>query len=385
MLSRFIPVRAAFMGATLWLLLPRLATKAEDSLSYKFQTWQEDNGRIRVDAHYAQAETTLPTETKLKLVGLIDTIAGATPSGQPADGPEGQVPLSNLTDRREAAHLEVTHPFNRVTVTGGFATSDESDYISDVWSLNTVTDFNQKNTSLLLGYARANDDITALPLPAPRKKKANDFIVGVNQLLGPATSLTANLTFSRTEGYISDPYKIVERETEILPGLSIDLTFPENRPSEKDKWIVFLGLNHKVEPLNGAVEATYRWLDDTFGTTSHTIELAWFQRFSDRLVVRPAVRFYDQSAADFYRLTLTGTNIVPETVATGAAPYYSSDYRLSKMRTWMIGVKASWDVAPWFAIDATLERYLMRGRDGVTPRSAYADANVITIGARIWR
>ena len=369
----------------LWLALPVRPVRGEDSLSYKFQSWQEDNGRVRVDAHYAEVSTTLSTETKLKLVGLIDTIAGATPSGQPARPGSDQVPLSTLTDRREAWHLDVTHPFNRVTVTGGFATSKESDYLSDVWSLNTLTDFNQKNTQLLAGYARANDDITARFLSRPREKTADDFIVGLNQLLGPNTSLTANLSYGRTRGYLADPYKIVEKETEILPGLSIDLTFPENRPSAKDKWILFLGLNHAVESVRGAWEASYRLLDDDWGTTSHTIEVAWFQKIGERLTVRPAVRIYDQSAADFYRLTLTGTPITPTNEGTGLAPYYSSDYRLSAMRTTMLGVKAVWEVAPWCSVDLTLERYLMRGRDGITPRSAYADANVITLGARLWR
>jgi len=110
----------------LWLALPVRPVRGEYSLSYKFQSWQEDNGRVRVDAHYAEVSTTLSTETKLKLVGLIDTIAGATPSGQPARPGSDQVPLSTLTDRREAWHLDITHPFNRVTVTGGFATSKDA-------------------------------------------------------------------------------------------------------------------------------------------------------------------------------------------------------------------------------------------------------------------
>ena len=378
-------IRVLFLMMVLWLLAPQRDAKAEDSITYKFQSWQEDDGRIRVDAHYAQLETVLSTETKLKIVGLVDTISGATPSGQPAKPGSDQVPLSQLTDRREAGSIEVTHPLERVALVGGFATSKESDYLSDVWSAKALIDFNQKNTILQLGYARANDDITAAFLTTSREKTADDLIIGVTQLLSPQTVITANLSYGYTSGYISDPYKIVEKRTEILPGFFLDLTFPENRPSSKEKWIGFVSVNHALENLNAAVEGSYRLLDDTFGTTSHTVELAWFQKFGERLIVRPAMRFYQQSAADFYRVDLNGTSITPPNEATGRAPYYSADYRLSSMRTWMLGVKAIWDINDWCAIDVTAERYLMQGRDRVTPASAYADANVFTIGFKLWR
>ena len=33
-------------------------------------------------------------------------------------------------------------------------------------------------------------------------------------------------------------------------------------------------------------------------------------------------------------------------------------------------------------LDVSLARYTMRGTDGVTPQSAYPDANVLVLGAR---
>jgi len=378
-------MRLLFLMCLLWLLSPQREARAEDSITYKFQSWQEDDGRIRVDAHYAQLETVLSTATKLKLVGLIDTISGATPSGQPVRAGSDQVPLSQLTDRREAWQLEVMQPFERFALVGGFANSRESDYLSDVWSAKALIDFNQKNTTLQIGYARSDDDITAAFLPAPRQKSSDDLIIGVTQLLSSRTVITANLTYGYTSGYISDPYKIVEKRTEVLPGFFLDLTFPENRPSTKDKWVGFVSVNHALENLNAAVEGSYRLLDDTFGTASHTLEFAWFQKFGDRLIIRPAVRFYQQSAAYFYRVDLNGSPISAPNEATGRAPYYSADYRLSEMRTWMLGVKAVWEINDWCSIDATVERYLMQGRDQVTSDSAYADANVFTIGLRLWR
>ncbi|GAB5559433.1 MAG: hypothetical protein SynsKO_10800 [Synoicihabitans sp.] len=376
--------RILLWSLLLWLASPQRDARAETVLHYKFQTWQEDDDRIRVDAHYAEAEQTWATGDKLRLVGLIDTITGATPSGQPAPPGEDQVPLSQLEDRREAYQVEYTRPFERTSFTLGYGNSKESDYLSDVWSLNSQVYFNQKNTTLLMGYARADDDITAAFLSRPRKKTVHDAIIGFTQVISPVTSVTANLTYGYQEGYISDPYKIVEKETEILPGLSLDLTFPENRPSSKKKLIGFFSVNHALEPLNAAIESSVRFLDDDWGIESQTFEFAWFQRLGEKLIVRPAVRYYRQSAADFYVIDLDNSPIVPPAEATGNAPYYSADYRLSSMETWMLGVKAVYDVTENLSVDVTLERYLMNGRGRLTSPSSFVDADVFTIGMRLW-
>ena len=50
----------------------------------------------------------------------------------------------------------------------------------------------------------------------------------------------------------------------------------------------------------------------------------------------------------------------------------------------MLGVKAVWDINEHVSVDATVERYLMNGRDQITSPSAYVDANVFTLGIRLW-
>lgn len=349
-------------------------------MTYKFQRWLEDNDRIKVDAHYAQAEMTLSPLTKLRVVGLIDTISGASPSGQPAPTGETQVPLSQLTDRREAGQLEVAHQFERLSLTLGYADSRESDYISKAWSVSTQTNFNNKNTLLQIGYAAADDEIEAAFFDSPRFKQTDDVIIGLTQVLSPQTQIIANFSYGRAQGYMNDPYKLVGKSTEILPGFSLDLTFPENRPQEKTKWIGYFAVNHAFEAKRAALEASWRWLNDSWGAQSHTVELAWFQRFGERLIIRPSVRYYEQTAADFYFPDLNRTTITPSPEPRGSAPFYSADYRLSNMRTWMLGLNAVWEINAAWKIDATYERYLMRGLDGLTSPSAYSDANVLSLG-----
>jgi hypothetical protein len=166
-------------------------------------------------------------------------------------------------------------------------------------------------------------------------------------------------------------------------GLVLLRTFGENRPREREKWTAYVSLNRAIAGLHAAVEGSYRFYHDSFGVTGHTVALEWLQKLGDeRVVLRPGFRLYQQSEADFYRLTLDGTNFVPGPRPSANGPFYSADYRLSRMRTATVGLKVVVRVIPdRFSVDAGFERYLMSGRDGVTPRAAYVDANNFTVGA----
>jgi len=384
-------LRGCYLTLILALCQPR-AARAEDSITFKAQSWQEDDKRIRVDSQYAQLDADLGTSTHFKLMGLIDSIAGATPSGEKPLTVGGPTPLLPMEDRRKAWDAEFSHQFARVSVTGGFANSRESDYVSNGWSLNTVTDFNDKNTSLLVGYGRTDDKINEgkLGWTIKRPKTGNDFLIGVNQLIDPNTSVSANISYGQSRGFESDPYKIVSTTMwDLDPGFYH--TLPENRPMEKNKVSVFLAANRNYERFHGALDASYRYYHDTFGITSHTLSLLWIQKIGDNLILQPSIRFYRQSAADFYYTDLDASGVITsidpvlEETGTGKAPFYSADYRLSHMQTIDWGLKAIWKIKPWVSVDAAYNRYVSRGLDHKTPQDAFSQANVFTIGLKFSR
>ena len=374
--------RGVVVAFLLHLIAPSSA-HTEGSLSYKFQSWQEDGNRIRVDSHSAQAEQSLPQSIKLKLSGVIDSIAGATPSGQPADS-TGQVPLSKMEDRRKAWQAEASRPFGNLTVSLGGANSRESDYVSNGWSVNTLTEMNQKNTTLMLGVAGTSDKVRVFYQPEWAKKNSFDLITGVTQLINPETSVVANIGFGRATGYMSDPYKIIQKTVELGPGLFLPITFIENRPDRREKWTLYLGGNHAYKTLGGAVDLSYRFYHDGYGINSHTVSANWIQALGDRFYLQPSARWYLQSAADFYRVTLDGTSIQPGTRPNPSGPFYSADYRLSHMRTTALGLKLLWKVVPErIDLDVEYQHYGMTGLDHITSASAYIDANVFTAGAHV--
>ncbi len=382
---------ALLLAGLLLILSPRTA-RAESSLTFKMQGWHEDNDRIAVHSQYGALETDLSTSTHFKLMGVIDSITGATPTGEMARTPGAATPLVSMHDRRKAWDAALSHQFDRVNVTAGVANSRESDYVSNGLSLNTVTDFNNKNTSLLLGYGRTDDTINEEKIgwTIKRPKTGDDFLIGLIQLLDKNTSVTANVSWGTTQGFLSDPYKIVStRKLDLDPGFYY--TVPENRPSEKNKVSLFLGTNHNVESWHGAIDASYRYYHDSFGIASHTLSLLWIQKISEHLLLQPSIRWYRQSAADFYYTNLDAAGIITRyepklgETGTGKAPYYSSDYRLAHMQTIDVGLKLIWQVKPWVALDVAYDRYTSRGLDGVTRQDAFSQANAFTVGLKFTR
>ena len=289
----------------------------------------------------------------------------AAPAPPPA-APEKQakVPKADFSDERYAGNVELIQRLGRHTLSGLLSYSTESDYDSLGLSLKDAIDFNQKNTTLLLGGAYTHDKLTpANGIPADPKDTV-DAIVGLTQLLDPRSVLTIDLSLGYSQGLLTDPYKVVELNGQLVP---------EQRPDSKNKQIVFLSLAHYFPSVHGSVEGSYRYYMDSFGIDAHTVDLAWFQKLGRRWTLRPLVRFYSQSAADFYGVRFAGA---PES--------YSSDYRVSALNSLGYGLKLVFVPNARIQFDAEYLRYEQSGTDGVTPDDAYPAANVFIVGARIW-
>jgi hypothetical protein len=278
--------------------------------------------------------------------------------------------------------LETDLKFDRHTLRPGLALSYESDYESIAPSLNYLVDFNQRNTTLQLGVAQNFDRLTAGIYLGPdtEDKLSTDFLIGLTQVLTPRTLFNGTLTVGTAEGYLSDPYKGFRFTGYPDP----DALFPENRPGHRTKQIISLSLNHFFESLNGSPELVYRFYHDSFGVFAHTATLEWFQKLGRHIVLAPLFRFYEQSAADFYRLSFDADPSDPGNPNNALIPrYYSSDYRLSQLRTLTYGLRTTVRVRSWLSLDAAYKRYEMRGLDGRTAASNYPKANVWTLGLRL--
>ena len=377
-------------------LLQLHPARGEDHLDYRFERYQEENGRIGVDTQAWLLEKKLTSWLTLKGQMVYDAISGATPNGAPpaalvrfpwdVQGPlSTSVPTAQMKDERWAGSVDAMFSFGPHHITPQYSYSTEHDYVSRGVALNYALDLNEKNTTLQLGWSHNFD--TVLPYHGtyiflPQSKDQDDVLVGITQLLGPKTVLTADFTFRNARGYLADPYRGVVFDDYPVADPPY---YNEIRPNYRQSYIGYLSLTQYLTPLHASVEGSYRFSRDTFGISAHTLDLQWRQKIGRRVVLSPLFRFYHQTAANFYGDQFPGDpGLYPVFDPTPIPTYYSADYRLSKIETFTFGVEASIKVIESLSLDFAYKRYEMFGLDNVTSPTAYPKANIFSIGARLW-
>ncbi|HAB18330.1 MAG TPA: DUF3570 domain-containing protein [Verrucomicrobiota bacterium] len=405
--------RAAFLAGLLCLFEP-LRPQAQDRVEYRFEGYYEDGNRTDVNTSAVYVEKELNPNLVLQGEFIFDSISGATPTGGPPPAGDPQVPLTMFDDKRYAGYVEFGIKQGRFTHQPQFAYSYEHDYKSLGLSFNELIEINKKQTTLAIGLAHNFDQVLGTYQPEFADKGTSDLLLGVTQLLGPRTTLTLNVTLGYNDGYLSDPYKGVNFFY-AFPDPSYDplpfgVNAPENRPGHRFRQVVWLGVNHYVQHIDGALEASFRFGNDDWDVVSQTLALTWFQKLGRRVVLAPQFRFYHQSAANFYATQFEGDPSLPDGSPYSVLPdgtilfpgdpgypgdgeigevpawpsYYSSDYRLSQLNTFTYGAQVQAKLTDLITLTVTYKRYHMIGTDGITLESAYPSANVITAGFTVW-
>jgi hypothetical protein len=193
---------------------------------------------------------------------------------------------------------------------------------------------------------------------------------------------TANLTVGAANGFMNDPYKGVRFDDYPDPNTLVR----EKRPGYRDKQIGYFALTQFFTKLKGSAELGYRLYHDSYGIVSHTASLSWFQKLGKQVVLSPMFRFSDQSEAAFYGVRFPGDATLPpdDPFYVPIPKHYSADYRLSTMQTFTYGLSATWKIKDKVSLDVAYKRYDMLGKDNITSKDAYPNANVFSGGLRLW-
>lgn len=256
----------------------------------------------------------------------------------------------------------------------GVSASNEYDYFDAGASARYSLAFNERNTVLGIGAAYASDKVkpvggAPVPLAAmlpegetgnkrgDESKTVTDLLVGVTQALGPRTIGEVNYSFSRSSGYLTDPYKMLSVVDPVTgdpvtgPGIPFLYRF-ESRPESRTKHSLFAQLRHRIgRPI---LNASYRFMTDDWGVDSHTVEFQWRQPLGAAWYVQPHLRYYTQSAADFWRPYLEDGDPLPD--------HASADYRLGELDDYTLGFKLGWPHGDGHEWSARLEYYRQSGR-----------------------
>ncbi len=348
--------RSLFALTSSALALPGIALAdappTESSLSYKLSNYQEDDlsrstvifgdtHRYDIDVHQFQLITPTSRNTALQIAGNYESLSGASPR-YTTRGLNGESLVimsgaSGIRDRRGELSIGGSYYLENGSVSANVGYSEEDDYRASYLGLSGERHFNNDLTTVGLGFSYSTDDLFPTDAKLFNRVESEDkhsvsAVISVSQIVNRFSTFQSALSITEHSGFLSDPYKL-----------------RDVRPDNKTQITWSNAYRHFFVAADGALHANYRYYHDDFGISSHTIDLAWHQNLPHSLKLVPTLRYYSQSAADFF------TNV--DDFLNPLSNFQSSDYRLSAFGAVSGSLSLVADLGDWTAT-LTTERYL---------------------------
>lgn len=340
------------------LAIPSYAEVAPEDkeLSYRFSSYQEADApservfqgspeRYSIDIHQIGYRTPIGDSWYVASELQYENMSGASPfethkelddSGNATGDSVLLMSGASIEEKRIDVKVAPKKYFKDGTAGGLLAYSTENDYESLALGLDGTLEIFDKHTTLIGSFSFSDDTISptdpdlsdARTSADGKKKKSFSIYEGVSQVINKYSVLQVGLGYTSLSGYLSDPYK------------SYDL-----RPNNRDQ--LTLSAQHKqfMNVLDGAALLTnYRYYNDDWGISSHTLDVTWAQQFDIshyQLIVSPLLRYYTQTQADFYSLEYSIANPLPDDQLN------SSDSRLSAYGAFTFGFTSEFKFSQW--------------------------------------
>ena len=374
--------------------------------------YAESGGRVQAVEPVVKATRDMGADRALTFKVVLDTLTGASPNGAtPASTPQtftgpsgaggyttapGETPLDDsFKDTRVSLSADYLFPLGANGKLGyGLNASKEFDFLSAGASTRYSHDLFNGNTTLSAGFSYEADEISPvggapepfalMPEPLlvpgepegevenedegededdglpPKTKSVIDVVVGLTQVLDPSSLVQLNYSLSTSSGYHNDPYKVLS----VVGADGEPLRYVyESRPDTRAKHAVFARYKRFVFARD-VFDVSYRYMTDDWAVTSSTVDTLYRWNFSDTSYLEPHMRWYAQTAAEFYRAALYDGE---ETTLAHA----SADPRLGAFSGTTVGLKYGHTLASGNSWSARLEYYRQAGeRTGVPAQAA---------------
>ncbi|WP_019029017.1 DUF3570 domain-containing protein [Colwellia piezophila] len=386
--KKHINVKAALSMAAGALL--GTTTAVGDAKAQVLKDWQIDSAflfyseadRVTAAEVIISGNRTFINDEVLNFKLTIDSLTGASANGAVAQGqaqtftrpsgdgqyvtPVGDTPLDDtFKDTRVQLNAQWTQPIaDNYTASVGGHLSKEFDYLSLGINANLAVDFDKKNSTISLGFSHFQDTFTPIGgIPKPHEsmligdsnspswdeefahtriassdnKYTTDILLGFSQVINRRMITQFNYSFSTVSGYLTDPFKIVSVLNE--QGITQDYIY-EQRPDERRKQSIFGQAKYHFDQglFNSVVDFSYRYMWDDWQIKSHTFDSTWYfplsNWFGKQSYLQPHLRYYQQSAAEFYQpYIFTGHGLETN------QGFVSADYRIGEMHAITLGAK----------------------------------------------
>ena len=330
-------------------------------------SYQESDDRVSVSKILGNLSRSV-SEASVNVGLVVDTMSGASPTGAVrgddsavtltgASGGDGDISRSTFDDERRQASVRYQQdPDSGLTMSFGALVSQESDYDSAGADVAINKSGAKRQNTYTLGLAYTRDSIyrsdtggTPEPLSNNQNQRSNgkgtretvEALTGYTRVLNKLTFAQVNVTLGSSNGYHSDPYKVISAADD---NDRIIANFNDSRPDSRLRLSVLSQLVHQLQNSRDTLRLSYRYYRDDWGIGSHTAALRYRHVFKGKHYIEPHLRIYAQSAADFYQRKLTidaGQNpLLPDD------GFASADYRLDKMTSSTLGLSYGVSVTP---------------------------------------
>ena len=331
---------------------------AESTLSVGLANYQEadipqyrldggDNRRYDVDIRQFRLLTPAGRDWSFGVDLSRETMSGASPWATVMDA-DGQPALimsgATIHDSRTELSFSATRYGEDNSITLAATQSREDDYRAVSPSLSGEWTFNDDLTTLSLGFSYSSDtveptDAAAFGRVTREERRSRSASLGISQVLDRKAAVYAGFGATLHEGYLSDPYKL--RDT---------------RPEERLEGTLSLRYRQFLSGPDAALHLDYRYFNDDWGIVSHTLHASWYQNVGAVFQVVPNLRYYSQSAADFYRSS--------DDFSLPLDVHQSSDFRLSAYGAFTFGLKGIVQQPDW-SLTLSADRYISSERYGL--------------------
>ena len=269
--------------------------------------------------------------------GASPWFVGAQQNGEPG------VIMSGASIQDNRVEVGVTTRYFWADGNAGFAVShsDEDDYEATALafdaSWNTADDARTWTTSFSSSRDTLNPTQGVIPVFITEEDlDTQSGYFGVSQILSRTAIARIGLSYTLSEGYLSDPYK-----------------FRDQRPDTHERLSLSAGYRRFLIDADASLQIDYRYYADSWGTDSHTVELALAKNLPGSLLT-PYVRYYTQREADFFSV-----------IADTEAPHYADDYRLSSYGAVTLGARWAVALGESWTLELEAERYMTDADWGV--------------------
>ena len=354
------------------------ALPAGATMGLRVLYYRESGNRMKVTEPVLWLKSPVADEWEISLSGIVDIVSGASPeivsnrTGTPVQILTGS--SGPIRDRRRAGEVAVKRKFGEHTFSVSRSLSSEKDYTSYAAGANATFDFNERNTTLALGYGKSNDRVgSSTDATLNARRDTRDYLLGVTQILDRNALIQSNLTRTIGHGYYNDPYRYTQSLFRNGQFQSLDLIL-DTRPSARAQWAWLTRFKRSLPDQKAVVTAEYRYFTDDWGIRAHTLYGSWLQTVNDVWKWEAGLRYYSQRQADFYRAEIL-TRPVPV--------FTSSDQRIAGFGALEPSVKVIVQLTDAMSFDCGVSVYRQQGNwkfGGGTPSFQPLQALLVNVG-----